>query len=304
MKSGLQNRLKMIRIPNEITSVLDVFTPYKPAMLNYIKRSGPEKDFERIFTIPGMQINIKGVKGSGKTSMIQHILQAKRIPHIITMCTSGDTIQQMIEDVFQTLHGMLIQFEEGERSKETYYEKKESANQVTNTYFNCYNAKINIPSLKNQLPIKTDKSLCVCLGSSGFVWVIDDFQVLLPQERTRWLDILKLFNEWSNKYNSLRIITIGQIIETSEMLCFRPDLATKIAEIKVPLMSVEELCAVITKGEQLLNISFAEHLHKEMLNLQQNTLLPSACHQVFLYLCLKNRIEFAQAEIKKIVDMP
>jgi len=284
-------------------SVLNVFTPYKPAGINYIERKGSEEELQRIFSIPGMQINIKGIRGCGKSSLVQHFLKEKEIPHIATWCTASHTAQLLIENTFHTLREILLQIETtGKAVPTSSYKQSDTGELITQTYFNCYDAPINQTTLRSLLPKMTNDNLCRCLGASGLIWIVEEIDVLPTAEQEDWLNMLILFNGWVNTFRTLRIITVGRIKETGDTLCFRKDVGRKITEIEVPLMTNEELAKIISTGEDLLNVEFAEHLQEELKNIRPGTILPENVHKIFLNKCLKNRIEIRQKERRKIKD--
>lgn len=57
----------------------DVFTPTSSADISYISRPDVEKKIEKAIDIPGKQVVIYGHSGSGKTTVLKHIIRQKNL---------------------------------------------------------------------------------------------------------------------------------------------------------------------------------------------------------------------------------
>ena len=70
------------------------------------------------------------------------------------------------------------------------------------------------------------------------------------------------------------------------------ELSTRIAEIKVPLLSPDELRQIVRKGGKCLNVTFAEGLEDELVRYSNN--LAAVCHHLCYNVCYFEKIEQTQ----------
>lgn len=82
----------------------DVFTPTTSANISYIQRENVEKQLQKALIIPGKQIVIYGHSGSGKTTVLNHVLKENKIKGIVSRCTTHSSIDSIILDAFDELN--------------------------------------------------------------------------------------------------------------------------------------------------------------------------------------------------------
>jgi len=137
-------------------------------------------------------------------------------------------------------------------------------------------------------PQLTPQRLAEYLGEADLIWVLEDFHKVEPEERTKLAQIFKIFVDASNLYKNIKIVAIGAVGTAREVVNYDPELNTRVSEIHVPLMSVEEMLSVIEKGENLLKISFSEKSKKEIIRFSNS--LASICHHLCFSICHNNNI--------------
>lgn len=87
-----------------IYELKDVFTPTSSANISYISRTSVEKKLKKALDIPGKQIVIYGHSGSGKTTILNHIVKEQCLKTITSRCTNNSTIDTIILDAFDALN--------------------------------------------------------------------------------------------------------------------------------------------------------------------------------------------------------
>jgi hypothetical protein len=84
------------------------------------------------------------------------------------------------------------------------------------------------------------------------------------------------------EYRAVKVIAIGAVDSAREVIQYDSDMRNRVAEIAVPLMTEQETCQILDKGEGLLNVRFG-HLKKELPAYSSG--LPAVCHQLSLNIC-------------------
>lgn len=86
----------------------EVFTPNTSAEIAYIKRDKVERQIDRALDIAGKQLVIFGHSGSGKTTVLNHMLEIKKIEKITSRCTKESTLDSIILDAFDKLNDYYV----------------------------------------------------------------------------------------------------------------------------------------------------------------------------------------------------
>ena len=95
--------LNLIGVKNTY-ELKNVFTPTTSANISYIPRENVENKLRKALEIPGKQIVIYGHSGSGKTTVLNHLIREKSVTTIISRCTKNSTIDSIILDAFDELN--------------------------------------------------------------------------------------------------------------------------------------------------------------------------------------------------------
>ena len=136
----------------------------------------------------------------------------------------------------------------------------------------------------------TIQNLAKQLGERKCCWVLEDFDKMPPDEKKHLAQAMKLFMNTANKHNysELKVIAVGAVNKAHEVVHYNRDMANRVAEIEVPLMTDDELRAIIALGEQSLNIEIKDEIKTKIVQISSG--LASICHQLCLNLCLQNNI--------------
>lgn len=161
----------------------EVFTPASSANIAYIERETIEKKLSKAMDIPGKQIVIYGHSGSGKTTILNHMLIKKNITKVISRCTTDSTIESIILDAFDSLNPYYTEnisntnknSIKGDISSE-YLGIKSSISSSTETTVGKTQKRILPPQL-------TMQRLSHFIGKANAIWIIEDFIKLLKMKK-------------------------------------------------------------------------------------------------------------------------
>lgn len=260
-----------------------IFTPAKAADINYISRPELEKSIISNLKVPGKQIIALGVSGSGKTTIFRKILSQCKIEYVVTQCESTTSFQQLLLNAFDALNKYVTI----EKRKSSEYN---ITTETTGGYkgiqsgivANLQNAELEtkVPLLPKQLE---PQKLADYYGENNLVWIIEDLHKLQDGEKQRIADILKIFVDNANKYDTTKIICIGANENINELLTLDPDLKNRIAEIPITLLSDNIIRKIIQEGFSLLNIKISKDLEDKLV--YYSAKVGSQAHQMCLDIC-------------------
>jgi energy-coupling factor transporter ATP-binding protein EcfA2 len=271
-----------------------VFTPTSPAMLSFVERDDDVNDeLVDAMRIPGMQVIMYGPSGAGKTTLLINKLNQIYENHIITRCMIGMSMEQIILDGFDQLNAFYT-------SSTTTSAKSSISSELKNSYLGLKAIIENQLQEKSTriIPIQlTAQRLAQYFGSSGNCWVLEDFHKMDQLEKIKLSQIMKVFMDSSVDYPDLKIIAVGAVDSAREVVKYDPEMKQRVSEIYVPLMNDNEIAKIISKGEELLNISVETNIAEKILIFSSG--LPSVCHHLCLIMCTnQNLYETSDENIK------
>lgn len=253
----------------------DVFTPAKAATINYVKRNGLISNIHNHFETDGKQIIVFGYSGSGKTTLIINELSRQNIDYITTQCTQNTTYEQLVLNAFDKLN--------------IYYEKTRT-NKIDSSISAEYKglkAQIGESSTsisERILPYQlTAEKLAMFLGEIKCYWIVEDLHKLKVDERRKIADTLKIFIDVANHFPKTKIICLGAVNSSKDLIELDPNLNNRVADINIPLLSNSEIRDLVTNGFRLLNISIQERNIEQIIELSNN--IGSVAHQLCLNIC-------------------
>lgn len=255
-----------------------VFTPTTAAKVNYIGRPDIEKELSRAIKIPGNQIVLYGHSGGGKTTLVRNVLEKENRNYIISSCIHGTTVNELIVNAFDKLNVFYASETTSKTSSKISSSLKLAYQNIGATLSNETVEEVGQKHVR-ALPMQlTFERLGNFLGAAECVWVIEDFHKVIESEKQRLSDIMKAFVDIANDYKKVKIIAIGAVATAREVVDYTPDIRSRIAEIKVPLLSDNEIKEIILNGANLLNITFEDKLVTETMSYANS--LGSICHQL------------------------
>lgn len=266
----------------------EVFTPSQPANYTFIPRNLVNKRLKRALKTPGKQIIIYGYSGAGKTTLLTNTLKQEKIIPVITRCILGMTLSEILIDAFNQLEIFYITQKENNESDKiggtlsaSYFGIKASLGAET-TEVGKSSAKRAV-----ELPI-SPQTLAKFIGEAGKCWVLEDYHKIKSEDKVQLAQVMKVFMDSSVEYPRLKIIAIGAVNSAREVVQFDPEMKSRISEIEIPLMTIDNLKNIISEGERLLNVKFPDDTIKKIVTYSSG--LPAVTHQLALLLCEEENI--------------
>lgn len=267
-----------------LVSTHDVFTPTKPARIAFVERDQINDKLVNSLRTPGKQIVVYGHSGTGKTTLLVNKLTQLYEHHITTRCMKGLKFEQLVLDAFD----QLAPFYKAEyvRNKKT-----EIGGEIAASY-SAIQAKLSATLSTDSVerdsrilpPQLTPQALGKFLGAQHACWVLEDFHKIDPSEKEKLSQLMKVFMDLSDDFSDLKIIALGAVDTARQVVDYDREMRNRVAEIQVPLMTEDEIAAIIEKGEAALNVKFNPNIKK--LVTRHSNGLASVCHHLCLNMCL------------------
>lgn len=281
-----------------------IFTPSSPAINTFVERKYVERQLIKGLNTPGKQIIIFGPSGSGKSTLILNKYNIVFTSMIRSICQRDTTFAELIKDAFDQLNEYYVnEYKKGEtggiKGEASFSFWTIITNKFEGSYENTNEQGYN-RVVEFQL---NERNLSKLLREANCCWVIEDFHKVVEVEKNKLADSLKLFTDDNSK-----IIAIGAVNSPAEVLSMNREMNHRIAEISVPLMSEEELLAIIKTGTEKLNVSFSDELAVLISRFSFN--YGANCHQLCLnifedeniYDRQKNQLSYDVDKLKKSID--
>jgi len=272
----------------KIVKTNEVFTPSTSAKLTFIEREVVNSQIVNTLNTPGKQLVIYGHSGCGKTTLIVNKLLQLYENHITVRCTSTLTYEEIVLQAFDELN--------------PYYQDS-STN--THTSSSSLKLKADYELIKAEIgagttttekgtikriipPTLTMQTLARLLGNARCCFVLEDFHKIVANEKIKLSQTMKLFVDMAEEFPELKIICIGAVNTGREVVQYDSELNDRVSEIKVPLMTNQEIAKIIEKGFPLLNITIPNFIQERIVTVVNG--VPSACHSVCLQICFSMNI--------------
>ena len=273
------------------TTPNDVFTPASIAQKNYLRRKYLITRLESYLKTPGKQLIVYGYSGSGKTTLILNELERLSISYIKSQCSSDTTYESLILSGFDNLNYYYTK---------SYAFKHKSAieaefNQIKGIIETSYSETIEriVP------PQLTSEKLASFIGAKKCVWVIEDFHKLQSKEKKKIADVLKIFVDNSDKFPQTRIICLGAVTSSRELIELDPNLGNRLADFNVQLLTDDEIACIIWTGFKLLGIRINDVMQEKLVKLSNN--IGSIAHQLCLNICTILKVKYRNIFFHKVV---
>lgn len=259
----------------------DVFTPASIAQKNYLKREYLINRLESYLKTPGKQLIVYGYSGSGKTTLIINELNRLKIPFVKSQCLSDSTYASLVLSGFDALDLYYLRGYNNELKAAIEVEYKQIKGAIESSSSESFE-RIVPPQL-------TSEKLATFFGAFGCVWLIEDFHKLDHKEKKKIADTLKIFVDNSDKYPNTRVICLGAVTSSRELIELDPNLGNRLADINVPLLTDDEISTIIWTGFKLLGVRIDDVLQDRLVKLSNN--IGSIAHQLCLNICTALKIK-------------
>lgn len=278
----------------------NVFTPTSSANLSYISRDSLESTISSCLETKGKQIILFGNSGSGKTTIIRHLLKKKQIKHIITNCETKTTLEDLLLAAFDKIDKYYVSSKSSKTGRSISNELKGELNKI-GASIKASVTEENSATVSRVLPPQlTPQKLAEYLGEMDAVWVIEDFHKVNESEKIRIADILKIFIDVANDYNNVRVVCIGAVGSAKELMDLDSNLFPRVAQINIPLLTDDEIAKIIERGETLLRVKMSQNLKDKIIHYSSN--VASISHQMCFDICQSSNITKTQLRKKELGD--
>lgn len=268
----------------EELTVYEVFTPSRPARVNFVPRARVNDDLVDAIRTPGTQIVIFGETGSGKSSLLLKKLDELYPDHLTTRCHGTMTFDAVLLDAFDQLDpffnaGATTGHSSTVRAGLTadFFRVRASVDAAATESGSTSIARVLPPQL-------TPQRLAAFLGAQGLCWVLEDFHKIPESEKRHLSEALKIFADAAGEYPDVKVIALGATATAREVVGHDEEMRQRVAEIPVPLMDEDELYELLANGEELLNVDFSG-IARDIVTYSSG--LAGVCHQLALYVCLQ-----------------
>jgi len=261
----------------------DVFTPTMPAKASFVERDALNTQLVDALETPGKQIVVYGQSGTGKTTLLINKLYPFYANRKITSrCTIATTFEGLLLGAFDQLD---VFYASGASIKKA----TDITGKIEQSYLTLKAAIEAKSSTEEQAtlsrlipPQLTPQRLAEFCGAAGCCWVLEDFHKVPTSEKAKLSQVMKVFTDTAADFPSVKVIAIGAVGTAREVIQYDPEMRNRVAEIAVPMMTVDELKAILLKGEELLKIKFGEH--KDQIA-KYSSGMGAVCHQLALNIC-------------------
>lgn len=278
----------------------NVFTPTTSANISYIARENIENKLGKALDIPGKQVVIYGHSGSGKTTVLNHIIEEKNLITITSRCTKNSTIESIIVDAFDGLNPYYIESTNTVR-------KKSITGSIATEYLGIKSSIVgstedSTGEVKKRIlpPQLTIQRLCDFIGMADAIWVIEDFHKVPDEEKRKISQMMKLFMDKAKDYEKTKIVVLGAVDYGYEVVQHDVELNNRVSEVEVPLLTPSEITMIIQKGAKALNIGISDAVSNQIANYAN--CLATIAHQLAYNLCYNNKILETQKRFLVIED--
>ena len=268
----------------EIFQVNDIFTPSSPAKANFVEREVLNKRIVRGLQTKGMQVIVYGQSGSGKTTLLENKLFQVYPNHLKTSCMNGSTFNSVILDAFDQLAPYYIDQKEQEEEISIDATIKASYQIISNELKSGHKNRKKQLKKRALPPQLTAQNLARFMGESGLCWVLDDFHKVEDKDKAKLSQLMKIFMDMSPTYPDLKVICVGAVNSARQVVQYDEEMRNRISEIKVPLMTKDEIQEVVQGGFHKLNIGVkADSIYDDIYHHSNG--LASICHKLCLLMC-------------------
>lgn len=277
-----------------------VYTPTKSAIISYIVRKNEENKLRKALKIPGKQVVIYGHSGSGKSTMLNHVVDEMGIQTITSRCTDISTIETIILDAFDQLDPYYIDTTTNAVKSGVSASLGSDYMGIKSKLLASYEVSDTQQNKRALPPQLTIQRLADFIGQAGAVWVIEDYHKVVTEDKTRISQMMKLFMDKADKYPASKIVVLGAADKGYEVVQYDPELNNRVTEIEVPLLTTHEIKQIVQKGAEALNIGISEQVTTKIA--ENSNGLATIAHQLCYNICSISNIEKTQKKYVKVDD--
>lgn len=265
-------------------SVESVFTPSQPARVNFVERPHLARQIEDALRTPGQQLAVYGETGTGKSTLLLNILDGVygEGGYITTSCNEGSSFEDLMLDAFDQLDPYYVEERTRTRSRQMSSSAAAEYALVRASAATTETATSGVTDRRLLPPQLNPRRLGGLMGAQGLCWLLEDFHKLEVAHKRSFAQALKTFSDLSERYRTFKVVATGATASAREVIQYEPEMANRVAEIHVPLMSGDEIGTLISQGESLLNVTMTE-VRAPLIKYSVG--VAGVCHQLALNMC-------------------
>ncbi len=278
-------------------SVDEVFGINRDLPLNYVERESADHVLINNLT-RNQHLVIYGSSKQGKTSLRKHCL--KLDDYIVVHCSNKWTLDNVNEAILkQAGFELTVSTTQAISGKQKIFAKIKAGffgNEIeggAESEKSKDNAVVKAPLELDPLDVNDIIAALNQINFTRYI-VLEDFHYLPIDTQKDFSVALKAFHENSK----LSFIIIGVWLEENRLSVYNGDLTGRLLPINADKWERHELKKVISQGEALLNIAFAQKFRNELLDSCYNSvyIVQETCHQC----CIAEKIYNIQDVNKEI----
>ncbi len=269
-------------------SVIEVFTPTRPARLTFVERDSVNDQLVDSLRTPGKQVVVYGPSGSGKTTLLVNKLNQIYETHVTVRCVAETTFSQVLARAFDHLGAFIASSKtskSGNQSKVNFSAEYAKLKAEVEASADFVEEETRARTIALQI---TPERLAEFLGMARACLVLEDFHKMSTPEKVRVAQAMKVFMDMADSYPDVRLVLIGAVDTAREVIEYDREMHNRVSEVRVPLMDDQEIRQVLVKGEALLNVIFHGNLKSEISRYANG--VASVAHQLGLNLCFAANI--------------
>jgi Cdc6-like AAA superfamily ATPase len=252
----------------KIGMIGDIYTPSYPIEIKELF-SGRTEQMRSVFDFirqKGKHIIVYGDRGVGKTSfsnVIKVICESDQQVAKVS-CSTDDTFETLFHNVLSKL---TYDYEEAQQ-KIGFGSEIEKTNKSL-IFSNLYNSE--------QLNIQVLTSVFDLINP---IVILDEFDRLNSEKFNKAL-FTDLIKNLADNLPNTTLIIVGVSEDVSSLIAQHLSIERNLSQIYMPSMSPDEITAIITKGEEPLELTFDENVKNRVINLSSG--YPHFTHSLCYY---------------------
>jgi GTPase SAR1 family protein len=266
----------------------EVFTPTTSAKVTFVERKSVNNKLVDALRLPGKQVVVFGHSGSGKTTLLTKKLEELYEDHVTSRCYKASTFDELMRQAFRKLQTTTAAEKVRTRARKLAASFGMDKNSV--------GSESSEQSQEKEVPavpfMATPEALADELGKRRCCWVLEDFHKVVPEEKQKLAQCMKMFKDFADEYPELKIVAIGAVDTAREVIEYDSEMTNRVAEVQVPLMDEDELRQIVQLGEVALNIELDRRVRESIVILSNG--LGAACHGLALNILLESGIQRTQ----------
>lgn len=281
---------------DNMLNIEKVFGLHRGDTHHYIERDRVDLDFVDAISRE-KHVAIFGCSKQGKTTLRKmHLTESE---YILVTCDPSWSVEDLHASILKEA-GCLLSNGRETHAKSSIGQERELAAKVKLPFLE-YSGKLGADDSHADTTIETFNDIPVDMAdprqiidilkeaSSKKIIVIEEFHYLPEQTQRQFAFKMKTFHEISDYI----FIVVGVWLEENRLVVLNSDLGGRVASINADIWPREDLEKVVSKGGELLNVSFPQPFVDQLLNEAAGSvyIVREACYRALQQIDIYNRQE-------------